>query len=260
MHRCVRTQVRIERGWPALVREIGLLAVLYADYTTARLFADDNLSLAREHARELLRIESVFGLDIESAMNAGLSAIPVLEITASYAYATLHYLVTPAVLVLLWLRAPDRYVHWRRMLVIATVIALICYLAYPTAPPRFEPGFVDTLATTSHWGWWGADASAPRGFGASTNELAAMPSMHVGWALWSAWALSSLIRSPRLLVLIWAYPVVMCLVIIATANHWLLDAVVGAALVGFAAALVRPWAVAARQPVSLRPRAPDRQA
>ena len=63
------------------------------------------------------------------------------------------------------------------------------------APPRMLPGYVDVLATTSVHGWWGSDASAPKGLGGLTNELAAMPSLHVGWALWCAWVVFLCTRS-----------------------------------------------------------------
>ena len=59
----------------------------------------------------------------------------------------------------------------------------------PTAPPRFIGGYVDVLSLHAADGWWGADASAPRGLGGLTNELAAFPSLHAGWSLWVALAL-----------------------------------------------------------------------
>ncbi|UPK74673.1 phosphatase PAP2 family protein [Nocardioidaceae bacterium SCSIO 66511] len=225
----------------ALLREVGLLGLLYVGYTIGRLFADDDLALARAHADFVVGIERQLGIDVEQLFNEVLSGLPVFEVAASYLYATLHYIVTPVVLVVLWRKTPEQYAHWRRVLVVGTVIALVCYLLFPTAPPRLVPGFVDTLADTAGFGWWGGDASAPRGLGTTTNQLAAMPSMHVGWALWSAWALSSILRSPGARALAWSYPVLITIVIVATANHWILDAVVGAALIVLAARLVRPW-------------------
>ena len=236
MHRCVRVAVRYSAG--VMLREFVLLGLLYLGYTVGRLFASNDMGLARAHAATIQRVESWVGLDFERTVNEVLSRLPLLEIGASYWYATLHYIVTPLVLIVLWRRAPGQYAHWRSVLVVATAVALVCYLAYPTAPPRFEPGFLDTLADTSHWGWWGSDASAPKGLGTTTNQLAAMPSMHVGWSVWSAWAIGSVVRSPRLRALAWAYPAVTTVVIIATANHWWLDAVVGAGLVVLAAHVV----------------------
>ena len=233
MHRYVQVAVR-HRAF-AILGEIGLLGLLYLGYTVGRLFASNDVTLANDHAALIVDVEGWFGLDFEETVNGVLSSLPLLEVGASYWYATLHYIVTPVVLLVLWRREPGEYPYWRRVLVIATAVALVCYLVFPTAPPRFDPDFVDTLAETAHWGWWGAEASAPRGFGTTTNQLAAMPSMHVGWALWSAWAITAVVKSPRLRALTWAYPVVTTIVIVATANHWWLDAVVGAGLVVLAA-------------------------
>jgi hypothetical protein len=104
----------------------------------------------------------------------------------------------------------------------------------PMAPPRMLPGFVDTLASTSSVGWWGGDASAPRGLGALTNQLAAMPSLHVGWAVWVAWVVVTHSTRRWVRVLAVAYPIGTTLVVVATANHYLLDAVAGAAVVAVA--------------------------
>ena len=81
---------------------------------------------------------------------------------------------------------PDRYRVARNSLVIGSALGIAGFALLPTAPPRMLPGYVDTLASTAGSGWWGSDASAPRGLGGLTNQLAAMPSLHVGWALWCA--------------------------------------------------------------------------
>jgi PAP2 superfamily len=61
---------------------------------------------------------------------------------------------------------------------------IVGYAAFPLAPPRELPGFVDTIG---RYGWWGSAASAPEGPGALTNQYAAMPSLNIGWALLFAW-------------------------------------------------------------------------
>jgi len=99
------------------------------------------------------------------------------------------------------------------------------------------PGYVDTLAATSDHGWWGADASAPRGLGSLTNELAAMPSLHVGWALWCTAVVLLCVSRRWVRALAVAYAVITTVVVVATANHYLLDAVAGAAVIGAGALL-----------------------
>jgi len=74
----------------------------------------------------------------------------------------------------------------------------------------------------------GGDASAPKGLGFLTNELAAMPSLHVGWAVWVAWVVVRLSGSRPLRALAVTYAVGTTLVVIGTANHYVLDAVAGA--------------------------------
>jgi membrane-associated phospholipid phosphatase len=217
----------------AALRELLFLAAGYLFYTLARLVADDDVSKAQVHAEDVVRLERHLGLGFEHSLNAGLTHLPfVIQLAACVWYASLHYLVTPAALFLLWRRRPEFYNRARWVLVLATVVALCVYLTYPVAPPRLTgTGFTDVMFNTSRWGWWGADASAPRGLGVTTNELAAMPSMHVGWAVWSAWALSHVTERRWLRIAVWAYPVTTALVVISTGNHWVLDVVAGAALV-----------------------------
>jgi hypothetical protein len=110
------------------------------------------------------------------------------------------------------------------------------------APPRMLPGYVDTLAMTAQHGWWGSDASAPRGLGAMTNQLAAMPSLHVGWALWCAWVVFTLTRKRWVRIAALVYPLGTTLVVVGTANHYVLDAVGGALvmLIGIRLVGLRP--------------------
>lgn len=227
------------RPW---LREIGLLVLLYVGYSAARMVGgSDALRLpeALGNAYDLLALERALGLDVEDAANEALTAVPALSVVASWWYSLLHYVVTPAVLMWVYRRRHGDYKRVRNALVLASVIGLVGFTLAPMAPPRMLPGFVDTLASTSGYGWWGAEASAPRGLGSLTNQLAAMPSLHVGWAVWVAWVLAGLATSHRVRVLALAYPVVTTVVVVATANHYLLDAVAGGAVVALAVWLGR---------------------
>ena len=218
--------------------EVALVVVLYAAYSATRLLADGDVPRATANAREVLRIETWLHLDVERSLNAWLTRMPDLALAASYWYVTLHFVLTPTVLVLLYLRRPDVYVKARTVLALATMGALVGYLLLPTAPPRMLPGFTDTLASTAGSGWWGGASSAESGVGRATNELAAMPSLHVGWALWVSGALMLLVRRRWQRVLAAGYVVGTTLVVVGTANHWVLDAVAGAGLVVAAAGAV----------------------
>lgn len=143
-------------------------------------------------------------------------------------------------MVLVWLRrrGPAAYAPARRALLLATGAALVLYVLLPMAPPRLVDGYVDVLQLSSAHGWWGGEASAPRGLGGLTNQLAAFPSMHAGWALWVAWVLHREVRRPWVRALGWSHAVVTAVVIVGTGNHWVLDAVVGWLLVAVAMAAV----------------------
>ncbi|KHL11216.1 UNVERIFIED_CONTAM: hypothetical protein LK11_43195 [Mumia flava] len=222
----------------AVGRELVLLALLYAGYSLTRLLADDDLGSARARADAILGMESWAGVDVEVWTVDLVIAHPAAAVAASFWYATTHYVVTAAVVGWLLLCRPDAYVRLRRTLVLATVAALGCYLLLPTAPPRLTGGYHDVLATTSGVGWWGTDASAPEAFAGSTNELAAFPSMHAGWALWVALVALEVTTSRAVRVAALLYALITAVVVVATANHWVLDVVVGLVLVLLARSVV----------------------
>jgi len=209
------------------IRELVLLAVLYVGYSASRLVADDAFTPAAARALQLLDLEQVIWLDVEGMLNGWFVAAPLLGLVASYWYATLHYIVTAAVLVWLYRRGPADYLPARTALAVATILGLVLYLMVPMAPPRLLDGYVDVLEIHAGSGWWGADASAPRGLGGLTNQLAAFPSLHAGWALWVALVIRRHVRAGWVRGLAWAYAAGTTIVVVGTGNHWLLDAVVG---------------------------------
>lgn len=230
------SRARIARR-PAAWAEVALIAVLYVGYSLSRTLVDADPAAAVENGQLLLTAERAVGLDVERSLVDWLVASTTLSVLAGYLYAALHYTVTPAVLVWLYCRRPDQYRGARLVLFAATAVALVCYFWVPTAPPRLLPdAYPDVLALTAQWGWWGAEASAPRGLGSLTNQYAALPSMHVGWAVWCGVVLAVLARTRTMRVVGVGYPLLVTLIVVATGNHYLLDAVAGAALVlGFAA-------------------------
>lgn len=223
-------------GW-----ELVLIAVLYVAYSASRTLASDDENAALVRARDLLHLESDWRVDVEQWLNQLFVDVDWLGVLGSFWYATTHYLVTLGVLVWLFRRSRSQYRTGRRAIVVASLLGLACYLAFPTAPPRFVDGFTDVLALHSGVGWWGADASAPKGFGHLTNELAAFPSLHAGWALWVAIVVSRSGVARPWHVLAWAYAVVMGIVVIGTGNHWTLDVVGGWVVVVAAFLAVDIW-------------------
>jgi hypothetical protein len=224
--------------WARALLELVLILGLWVLYSLARLLADTSMGPALDRADDLLHIEKLVGIHWELPLNELFTDHRVIGLVGSYWYASLHYVVTGAVLIWLWRLGADRYGPARRALVVATLLGLLAYLAMPTAPPRFIGGYVDVLSLHAADGWWGADASAPRGVGGLTNELAAFPSLHAGWSLWVALALQVYATRKWVRVLGWTYAVGTAVVIVGTGNHWVIDAVVGwlVVLVGWVAA------------------------
>lgn len=217
---------RIPRWFRAILEAV-LVIALWVVYSLARLLADTNMEPALHRANELLHLEQLMGIQWEVPLNQLFTNHRVIGLAGSYWYATLHYVVTAAVLIWLWRLGADRYGPARRALAIGTLLGLLAYISLPTAPPRFIGGYVDVLSLHSADGWWGTDASAPRGLGGLTNELAAFPSLHAGWSLWVALALQIYATRYWVRVLGWLYALGTAIVIVGTGNHWVIDAIVG---------------------------------
>jgi membrane-associated phospholipid phosphatase len=138
---------------------------------------------------------------------------------------------------------------------IAMLIALVGYVVFPTAPPRFMPewGFIDSVSDVTGVGLSHTSTSLSALF----NPYAAVPSMHVAFALMVGWPLARLVRSRALRVVWVLYPFLMAFVIVATANHFITDALLGALTAGLAAYGAR-WLARARPGVWRFSTAPNR--
>lgn len=235
------------RWWAELL----LLGLVYGAYSGGRLLARGDVALAVDHGLAILRLEELLALDLERPLNRLFTRQAALGIPADFVYASLHYLLTPAVLVWLYRRRPQQYRFARTWLMISTLLGLVGFALVPTCPPRLldaSYGFTDTMAQYSSYGWWGGEASAPRGLGSFTNQFAAMPSLHVGWALWCGVLLWCCARRPLVRALGAAYPAVTALVVMGTANHYFLDAVAGAAVMGAGYLVARSLASRSARP------------
>ncbi|MDQ0991071.1 phosphatase PAP2 family protein [Streptomyces sp. V3I7] len=223
--------------------ELPLIVLVYACYSAGRLLARGDVADAVGHGLAILRVENLLRLNAELPLNRLFTRAPWIGVPADFWYAALHYLVTPAILVWLFRCRTAFYRAARTWLMASTFLGLIGFTLLPTCPPRLLSaghGFVDTMAQYSAYGWWGGEASAPRGLGGMTNQYAAMPSLHVGWALWCAVMLWRHGGSRTARVLAVVYPLVTTIVVMGTANHYFLDAVAGVAVMG-AGLLLAPY-------------------
>ena len=239
----------LPNGWGDLARQILLFCGAYYLYRLVRGLVDGRSAAAFDNARDLMGLERSLGLFVEPAVHSWAQAKGPLIDFASWMYVNSHFTVTVVTLAFIYLRRNESFYFVRNMFMIAMGVALLGYAAYPTAPPRFMPewGFSDSVADFT--GVAADSASADLLF----NPFAAVPSMHVGFALMLALAMPRMVRSRWARAAWWGYPVLVTFVVVATANHWWMDALLGALT-----ALISAWGarrLAQRRPAAwaLRP-------
>lgn len=213
--------------------ELALVAVLFGAYKLGRAVVAGQEDLALRHAGLVHQAESALRLPSEAALQ-GLVGSPDALRMANVYYTTVHFPLMALFLVWGLARRPAAEYRWaRNLLVVMTGVALAVHMAFPLAPPRMFPqwGFADTMTVLGPSPYDGAS-------GAFANQFAAMPSLHVGWAVLIAYVVAR--TGPRwLAVLAVAHALVTTVVVVITANHWWLDAAVGALLLVLADAAVR---------------------
>lgn len=228
-------------------RELTIGLSTFAAYVVVNLVAERH-GPAQDNARRLFDLEQRLGIDIEPALNHWLADQGWLRVAANYEYAYTYILSAFGLLYWLYRCRPELYRWARRSFVWLNLIAMACFLAWPLAPPRLmteEPaGFVDTVREGRTFGSWGTP------WVDSANTVAAMPSLHLGWALWVSAVLAAIASSWRVQVISAVHVAVTCWVIVATANHFVLDAVAVLPLVWLCLRLAgsRPAAAIAEVP------------
>ncbi|MFF8639655.1 phosphatase PAP2 family protein [Streptomyces sp. NPDC015345] len=223
---------------PRLWFEILLIAVSYWTYSLIRNAVPEQKAQALRNADWIWRVEHDLGIAVERGVNHAVDSVTWLIVGMNYYYATLHFVVTLGVLVWLFRKHPGRYAATRLVLFATTAVALVGYYLYPLAPPRLMNGttFIDTVLVHHTWG-----SMASGDLKNMSNQYAAMPSMHIGWSLWCGLTIFALASVPWAKVLGLLYPVVTLVVIVATANHFWLDAVGGMICLAFGLAVTRLW-------------------
>ncbi|MFD9908436.1 phosphatase PAP2 family protein [Streptomyces sp. NPDC059063] len=223
---------------PRLWFEILLIAVSYWTYSLIRNAVPEQKAEALRNADWIWDVENSLGLAVERSVNHAVDSVTWLIVGMNYYYATLHFIVTLGVLVWLYRSHPGRYAATRLVLFATTAVALLGYYLYPLAPPRLMPGgdFIDTVVVHNTWG-----SMASGDLKNMSNQYAAMPSMHIGWSLWCGLTIFALASVPWAKVLGLLYPLATLVVIVATANHFWLDAVGGVICLTFGYAVARLW-------------------
>src|SRR5919107_1345082 len=216
---------------PVWWQELAIIAFGYWLYTMGRNAIPEQESIARRHGRAIEHLQDWLQLNFERSFNHFVAANEWLAQFLDYYYATMHFIVTISVMVWLFVRRSHIYRGARTVLVTTTLLGLLGFYLYPTAPPRLLPGFdyVDTVVKFNTWG-----SLADPDIAQHSNQYAAMPSLHIAWALWSGIAIFVCARRTWVRWLGLAHPAMTLLVIVGTANHFFLDAVAGALVLAVA--------------------------
>jgi membrane-associated phospholipid phosphatase len=222
----------LPRGWKDVIRQVLLFAGAYLLYQGVRGLIDTgNPYKPFGDATKIINLERVLHVFIEPSIQTWTQNTRWLMDVADWSYLNAHYFVTLGALVFIYLRRNDSFYFVRNMFLIAMAIALVGYTLYPTAPPRLMPewGFTDSIRQFT-----GITVEHGAG-GAFLNFYAAVPSMHVCFAVMVGGSLAKLVRRwPAKLA--WSlYPLWITFVVVATGNHYLTDVFLGLLTAGTAA-------------------------
>jgi PAP2 superfamily len=216
-------------GWRT---ELLLFFAAYWIYNLARWIFVGDLSQAREHARWIFDLEQAAGVAVEGSVQRAFD-FPVATWLLSNLYLVAQLVVVPVVLIWLYRSSPAVYRQLRNTVVATWLIAVPVFALFPVAPPRLaDIGIADTVSQQA-----GVELT-----GRSTifyNQLAAVPSLHVGFAVAVGVAAAVALRRPwaKALALLWG-PIV-SLAVVATGNHYVFDIAAGLAVTGLGFAVGR---------------------
>jgi len=218
----------------SLPSEAAAVLILYGLYELARGLVVSDGREADHHAHRVVALERWLHLFREANVQHAARALPGLTSLLGTAYLTLRLAVTAGVLLWLHQRRPAHFAFVRTTLLLASGLSLVGFLAYPSAPPRLAGiGIADTVSN--------GHIDLNKGLVSSLyNPYAAVPSMHIGYALIVAAGLLLYARRPLVRALGALYPPFVLLVVVATGNHFFLDAAAGALVAVAAAAAAAP--------------------
>lgn len=239
-------------------KEVTLAVTFYLVYSitrnrfgSARIAADGVPEQAFNNAMRVIRWQQAIGLYHEQTVQSWFLPYTWFIQFWNTFYGTAHFVVTAAVFVLLYRKRPDVFPVWRNTLGITTALAIVGFALFPLMPPRLldEPcppeayggaciesdvrpddgfGFRDTLREDG--GPWSFDSDTMKSI---SNQYAAMPSLHIAWSSWCAFALWPIARRWWIRALLLLYPAATLFCIVVTANHYWLDGVGGLVILLF---------------------------
>jgi hypothetical protein len=211
-------------------RQLGLFLLAYLVYSAVRWVTIGDLSTARSHAAWIIHLERSLGVYVEGHVQRALTGTPWMWIL-DHLYLIAQLIVVPGSLIWLYRRSRPLYERLRNTILATWLVSVPVYAVFPVAPPRLaHAGLVDTI--TSQTGF-AMNSNLTTSF---YNQLAAVPSLHVGFAVIVGIAVAASLRHPlaKAVALMWG-PVI-GLAVVATGNHFVFDIAAGllASALGYA--------------------------
>jgi membrane-associated phospholipid phosphatase len=240
LHRKVAGLLRTQDGGrrsPLWLEAVVIVWLLWI-YDAVNNLAPIRSGSANDNAGDILHFEKLVHLDPEAAMNHWLATNHELAILIANYYDNAHFAVTLVLVIYLWIKRSDLYRPLRNNLVLINLIGMAVFWAFPTAPPRLlNPSvYPDIVANTHAFGSWHTGTLAT-----AANQLAAMPSLHIAWACWSALVAWRVLRQRGWALLVWLYPGLTGGAVLATGNHWLMDVIAGVVTFVIATIVADRW-------------------
>ena len=225
---------RLPRGWAHLALQFAIWLGFYGAYQVARGAADGSVDQAFDNGRRVIELQRSLGSMVELPLQHAVEASSFLIQATSLTYWLSQFAVVGIALLWIYFRAHGSFFRFRNTLILANLMGLVGYVAFPTAPPRMFPeaGFTDTLArhaTVTH------DSSIVE---FAANPYAAMPSLHSADALIVGVVMAAAVRSRWAKALWLAWPAWVWVSVMGTGNHFWLDIAAGVAVAAVAAAIV----------------------
>jgi PAP2 superfamily len=223
----------MRRVWSAFqsrdgLKQIAIVLASVAVYETARSLIEPNWALARANAERIAELERGLSFAWEQSLQRAFLGVPELITAMNLFYFVGHFVLTGIFFLWLYRSSRDGFRSFRNGFLVATALAVLIHWWFPTAPPRVvgELGIMDTLHV-----FWNVDIGSPHA-SAFSNPVAAVPSLHAGWAVGVGVGLVRYARRHVLRVLGVLYPVAVMLTIVVTGNHFIFDALAGIAVLG----------------------------
>ncbi|MEJ7629466.1 MAG: phosphatase PAP2 family protein [Nocardioidaceae bacterium] len=209
---------------PFLLGELLVVFLLLSVYDYVKALESVRMGAALRNGEDVLALERLLFLNVESVANHWLAHHHTTATLLVWWYQYSHISGTMAVLTCCYLWFPKMYRSARNSLLLTNVAGMLVFMLLPVMPPRLLPGahYIDSVAVAG----FGISHGGP----VEPAQFAAMPSLHLAWALWVAIVLFAMLRGKAHRSVVFIYPLLTTIAVVATANHYVLDVVAGLAL------------------------------